>query len=539
MCRYIFVVGGVYSGTGKGITAASIAFLMKQRGHNVDCMKLDPYLNVNAGVLSPNEHGESYLCDDGSETDLDLGHYARLAGINPSKNNIWTSGLLHKELIEEQEEGKYLGQTIQVMPHMTQKIIEKINNLGADKDIVIVEIGGTVGDIESSGFYEAVRQFKQANPNDVLITLVAPIIYNNTVKEFKTKPLQNAISTLQSFGMFVDILFCRVDREVPEKILEKISSITNIPRTCIFDCPDVASIYQVPIEFYNRHIDDLVTDKFHLKRTGCRIHKYKELVENYSSLQDTIKIGVVGKYKNCDEAYLSMREALYHAGAANNVKVQIKWINAEDLEAYKDLRGIRHYLEDVNGIIVPGGFDIRGVEGKIKAIQYCREKKLPFLGICLGLQCAVIEFARNIVGLTDANSEEFDQNTSHKVVHFIEGQRELTKKSATMRLGAYDCELVKDTLTFSLYNSKMISERHRHRYEVNDEYVSLYEEKGFLVSGRNPESKLVEVMELKNHPFFIAAQYHMEFKSRFGNPAPLFNGFVAAAKNQDLSSKAE
>lgn len=531
MCKYIFVLGGVFSGTGKGIASASLAFLMKQRGHSINLIKLDPYLNTSASVLSPKEHGEVYLCDDGSECDLDLGHYARIANIEVNKDNIFTSGYFYKTLIQEEENGIYLGKTLQIFPHLTDKIQEKIVECGKDVDLLFVEIGGTSGDVEGSPYLEAIRQFKLKHPYDVLTILVSPIIWNNVVQEFKTKPLQNSVRTLQSCGIQPDILLCRTDREVPENILDKVAHSTNVSRECVFDAPDVKSIYNVPIEFYDRHLDDLIVDKFHFKRNGCRIHKFRDLVEKYQkeNLLE-VNIGIFGKYENCNEAYLSLKESLFHAAVANNVKVNIVWSNAEDLEKKKD---IAEYFKNIHGIIVPGGFDKRGVEGKIKAIKYARENKVPFLGICLGLQCAVIEFARNVCGIKNATSMEFEPDTPSPVVHFIEGQQDINKKSNTLRLGSYDCKLKKDSLAYSFYESKIISERHRHRLEVNEEYVSKLEEKGFIVSGRNPETNLVEIMELSRevHPYFIATQAHPEFKSRLLKPAPLFSGLVKETIN--------
>jgi CTP synthase len=532
MCKYIIVVGGVISGTGKGVSASSIGLLLKLRGHNATYVKFDPYLNTNAGVLAPREHGECFLCDDGTETDLDLGHAERIMGINVSKMNICTSGTLYKELIEEQEEGKYLGQTIQVMPHLTDKIQQRLIDLGKDKDVVIVEIGGTVGDSESFGFFEAMRQFKQKLNSDVLIVMVAPILWVNTIKEFKTKPLQNSVKELQRHGLQPDVIFCRTDRTVPEKLLAKVSMLTNVKRECIFEAPDVQSIYQVPLEFYDRHVDDLFVDLFRLGRSACRIHKYREVVEKFvSNNMPAIEIGVFAKYDNCDEAYISLKESLIHAGVANDVRVNIRWIKAEDMEKYKDLRGMQKYFEGLDGVIVPGGFDNRGVEGKIKAIQYVRERKIPFLGICLGLQCAVIEFARNACGLENANSLEFNKETPHPVIHFVEGQENLDKKSGNMRLGSYDCELSKDSLAFELYKHKMISERHRHRFEVNPSFSELFVKKGFKISGKNPDAGLIEIMELDRslHPYFIGTQGHPEFKSKLMSAAPLFKGLIAAA----------
>ena len=536
MGKYIIVVGGVYSGTGKGISAASIGLLLRMRGLNVELIKFDPYLNVNAGTMNPRQHGEVYLCDDGSETDLDLGHYERIAGITVSGKNILTSGTLHKELLQEDEEGRYLGETIQVIPHVTDKVINYLESLGGDDKIVIAEIGGTVGDIESAGFFEAIRQFKQTKPENVMIIMTAPIIWNNTVKEFKTKPLQNSVKTLQSQGIQPEILLCRTDREPPKAIFDKISRLTNVSREAIFEAPDVRSIYEVPIRFYDRHIDDLIADKFHLPRKGVRIHKYRKLVEKHMNAENypETTIAIVGKYENCDEAYISLKEALVHASIRCMTKLNIQWMNAEDLEG-KDMRSIRHLFKDVHGVIIPGGFDSRGVEGKIKAIRYCREKKIPFLGICLGLQCAVVEFSQNVMGWEDARSREFiskDAKEYRCVIEYVEGQEAIRKKSGTMRLGAYDCVL-EDGIIRNLYGRKKISERHRHRYEVNNEYIDDIEEKGFKVVGRNPESNLVEMMELDQslHPYFVATQAHPEFKSRIEQPAPLFVGLVQGAMN--------
>lgn len=531
MAKYIVVVGGVYSGTGKGISAASLGLLLKMRGANVTLIKCDPYLNVNAGTMNPRQHGEVFLCDDGSETDLDLGHYERLAGITVSKMNIFTSGTLYKEILQEEEQGKFLGDTVQIVPHVTDKIQARLDEIGKDVDIVIAEIGGTVGDFESGCFYEAISQFKHRRPDDVMIVMVAPIIYNNTVKEFKTKPLQNAIRSLRHDGLTPEMLLCRCDRDIPSHILDKVSKMCGVPRAAVFEAPDVRTIYQVPIEFYERHIDDLVADRFHLVRRGVRIHKYRELVEKYINGHDLphVEIAIVGKYENCDEAYISLKEALIHASVENNVKLSIRWVSVKDIEN----DGPRH-LDGVCGVIVPGGFDSRGVDGKIQAIRYCRENKVPFLGICLGLQCAVIEFARNVMGLKDATSQEFDGKCEIPVIHFVQGQTTNIKKSATMRLGAYDCELEKDSLVRDLYKKKVISERHRHRLEVNDDFISGYADKGFVVSGRNPQSQLIEMMELKRdiHPYFVGTQAHPEFKSKLSEPAPLFVGLIKAATEQ-------
>lgn len=529
MKKYIIVVGGVISGTGKGISAASIGLLLKMRGSSVQVAKFDPYLNINAGTMNPKQHGEVFLCNDGTEADLDLGHYERIAGIEVSSKNIFTSGRLYKEILDEEEQGKYLGQTVQIVPHITDKIQGRLEDLCDGSDIVIAEIGGTVGDLESGPYLESIRQFKQKYPDDVILVMVAPILWIPTIKEFKTKPLQNSVKSLQSFGLQPDIILCRVDRTIPEDILSKVSHLTNVPKDAVFEAPDVESIYQVPIEFYNRHLDDLIADKFHMKRNGVRIHKYRDLVEKYTQAEGLpeVEIGIVGKYENCDEAYISLKEALYHAGVANNTKVSIKWLSAEKLQESKN---ITDSLKSLSGIIVPGGFDCRGTEGKIKSINFARKNKVPFLGICLGLQCAVIEFARSI-GLKEANSMEFDSNTPCPVIHFVEGQEHIKKKCGTMRLGAYECLVEKESLARSLYKRRTVLERHRHRYEVNPAYEDQFANNGFLVSGRHPKDNLIEIMELRNdiHPFFLGTQAHPEFKSRLGEPNPLFSGLVAAA----------
>lgn len=522
MAKFIFIVGGVYSGCGKGISTASMALLMKARNFKVQIAKFESYCNITAGIIRPTDHGEVFVCDDGYECDLDVGSYERIANVDVSVKNVLTSGSLYKELITEQEDGKWLGATIQIVPHVTGKIQEYLDMLGEGQDIVFVEIGGTVGDIESGHYFETIRQFKQKKSDDVIIAMVAPILWVNTIKEFKTKPLQNAVKDLQRFGCQPDMLLCRSDRQVPEKILDKVSNFTNVPRQNIFDAPDVDTIYRVPLELYDRQVDDLIVDKFRLKRNACRIKKYKEIVDSINDRDHIINIGIVGKYENQEEAYLSVKEALFHASLAHKVKVDIKWFNSEDENVD---------FSQLHGVIIPGGFGPRAIDGKLKAIQYCREKRVPILGICLGLQCAVIEFARNVCNINNANSLEFDKKTPDPVIHYVAGQENLTKKSANMRLGAYDCELVEDSLAYSLYNKKLISERHRHRYEVNPKYEQILKDNGLVVSGCNPGSGLIEMMEIQQdiHPYAIFCQFHPEFKSKLVSPAPLFLGLVEAA----------
>jgi CTP synthase len=536
VCKYIIVTGGVVSGIGKGISAASIGLLMRMRGENVQVIKFDPYLNLSASLLSPYQHGEVFLCDDGSETDLDLGHYERITGIEVSNLNICTNGSLFSGIFSDEVEGKFMGQTVQIVPHVTDKIQDRLIELGKSADIVIAEIGGTVGDFESGHFYEAIRQFKmKLGENNFLLVHVAPVLWMDAIKELKTKPLQNSIRELQRFGLQPDMLLCRVDKgiEIPKKTLEKISHLTSVPLDAIFDAPQVQSVYQVPVCFYDRHIDDFIADRFKLKRNGVRIHKWRELVERYVGKEDMpeINLGIIGKYVKMEDAYMSLKEAIYHAGVANEVKVKIHWIEAEKLEEYTSLRGVHKHFEDIHAVIVPGGFDNRGIEGKIKGIQYVREKKIPFLGICLGLQCAVIEFARNVCGLPTANSQEFDKDNSEPVIHYVEGQEGLRKKGGTLRLGAYECSLVKNSIVHNIYKKKIVTERHRHRYEVNGKYTSIFGQNGFMVSGTNPEANLVEIMELdrKLHPLFSGVQFHPEFKSRLDAPHPLFESLIGQA----------
>lgn len=536
MCKFVIVVGGVYSGTGKGIVASSLGLLMKLRGKKIQIIKFDPYLNINAGIIRPSDHGEVYVCDDGSEVDLDLGSYFRIAGIETSNKNICTSGTLYKEILDEQEQGKHIGNTVQLQPHMTNKVKKRLNDLKEDNDLVVVEIGGTVGDSESYMFFEAIRQFKQELKDDVLITMVSPVLWVNTIKEFKTKPLQNSVIELQKHGLQPDIMFCRSEKEIPNDILQKVSMITGIKRDNIFDAPDVKTVYQVPVEFYNRHVDDSIVDLFRMKRGSCRIQKYRKLVDKCKSDDlPILNIAIIGKYSNCDESYISVKESLVHAAAFNEVRVNIKWVNSNDLN--------ENYLKSMmlHGLIVPGGFDSRGTEGKIEAIKFCRENKIPFLGICLGLQCAVIEFCRNVLNIKNATSEEFDKNSDNKVVHLMESQKKLKTKLSNMRLGAFDCVLEKQSLAYKLYKKVNISERHRHRFEINNEYESLMREKGFFVSGKSPDNELIEIMELDTelHPFFIATQAHPEFKSSLVDPSCLFSGLVKSSLDYKTRSEAK
>lgn len=537
MCKFIIVSGGVVSGVGKGISAASLGLLLKMRGESVQLVKFDPYLNRNASLLSPYQHGEVFLCDDGSETDLDLGHYERITGIEVSNENIWTSGRLYSEVFEEEEHGRYMGQTVQIMPHLTDKILEKLTNLGQNADIVVAEIGGTVGDMESDLFFEAVSQLRhKLGERNVLICHVAPILWINTIREHKTKPLQNSVRELKERGLHPDLLLCRVDRPVNPKILAKVAQMTGVNPEAVFEAPDVSSIYEVPITFFDRHIDDFVADRFCLKRNGVRIHNWKSLVERYTKSDlPVVNIGIVGKYATMEDAYLSLKEAITHAGIQEERRVNIHWIEAEKLEEYSTVRGVSKFFDGIDGIVIAGGFDNRGVLGKVRAIQYAREKKVPLLGICLGLQCAVIEFARNVCDMEKANSMEFQKEGEEivPVIHWVPGLEHIRKKNGTLRLGAFECQLTKGSLANATYKRRSISERHRHRYEVNGEFADIYAQKGFHVTGINPQTGLIEVMELDKalHPYFICCQYHPEFKSRLTTPHPLFVGLIEAAIN--------
>jgi CTP synthase len=539
MSKLIFCAGSVYSGCGKGCSAASMGMLLKARGHNVNLMKLDGYVNTSNSLINPTEHGETWVTNDGKECDLDIGHYERLCGIEATKESIFTSGLLYKEVIDEHEKGLYLGQTIQIK-HIVEKVKERILSSSKKFDVTIVELGGVIGDVEAYPFLEAVRQFQQQFREDVLVTVIAPVIWVSTIKEFKTKPLQNGIKELQKAGIQADILLCRANREIPNNILDKIADLTNISRHNIFPALDVQTIYQIPIEFYNNHLDDTIVDLLRLPRSSCRIGKYKDFVEKLvNNGLPEVNIGIVHKYDNVDESYLSIKESLVHAGIANDVNVNIKWIKAEELEQYKDGRGLHKFFEGLNGVIIPGGFGERGVEGKVKAVQYIREKKIPCLGICLGMQVQIIEFARNVCKMETANSTEFNSKTEYPVIDFVEGQKDLVEKSATLRLGSYDCELVKDSLASEVYGKKNIQERHRHRYEVNPNFIEQFESKGLKVCGRNPGTNLVEMIELDRniHPFFVGTQAHPEMKSRLQNPAPLFVGLISAAKKNVETNK--
>lgn len=530
MTKHIFVTGGVVSSLGKGITAASVAFLLKRRGYKIEIQKLDPYINVDPGTMSPFQHGEVYVTDDGAETDLDLGHYERFAGLTCSRNSNFTTGSIYSTVIKREREGGYLGKTVQVIPHVTDEIKKSISAFdNSDADIVITEIGGTAGDIESLPFLEAIRQYRQdiGSENGIFIHLTL-VPYIRAAGEMKTKPSQQSVGILRGIGIVPDMLVCRSEKAMSEEHFEKLALFCNVKRELVIEERDVAnSIYEVPLELAKQGLDKLILEQLNLPINELKIDDWKKIVATViTPPSGNIEIAVVGKYIGLQDAYKSIYEALTHGGIANGVKIDVRMIESEDIEQ----ESAEKYLSGVDGILVPGGFGDRGIEGKISAVQYARDNKIPFLGICLGMQCAVIEFARNVCNLTDANSSEFNQKTKHPVIHIMEEQKKITDKGGTMRLGACPCILEKKSNSFSAYDKEKISERHRHRYEFNYEYKEQLENKGMTVTGISPDGKLVEIVELKDHPWFVACQFHPEFKSTPLKAHPLFKGFIKAAK---------
>lgn len=529
MAKYIFVTGGVVSGLGKGITAASLGKLLRLRGYKVSVQKIDPYLNVDPGTMSPYEHGEVFVTDDGAETDLDIGHYERFLDINCTRKSGITTGQIYANIITKERRGDYLGQTVQIVPHVTNEIKNYMREVGEGNDIVIIEIGGTVGDIEQSVYIEAIRQFRRelgiGNSVSLHVTLIPYIASSG---EIKTKPTQNSVKDLQQLGVFADVLVCRTTAgiELGKEHRDKIAMFCGLDKQeDVIHNRDCKTIYEVPLMFAKQKFDEIVLKKLNLKLNKCDLTDWQKIVDKLcdESLPE-IPVAIVGKYVEVADAYISVTEALKHAGIANNVRVKVKLVQAEDIEK----NGAAKMLGDVKAIIVPGGFGNRGVEGKIATIQYARENKIPFLGICLGMQAAVIEFARHVCGLQNANSTEFVTKAKYPVIDIIEDQKDIKTKGGTMRLGLYDCHLKKGTLAEKLYGKDMIKERHRHRFEVNNQYREQLEKAGLVVSGVNPQANLVEIVELPNHPFFIACQCHPELLSRPNRPHPLFCGLIAA-----------
>jgi CTP synthase len=529
MAKYIFITGGVISSLGKGIASASIGKILEGRGLKVTIMKCDPYLNVDPGTMNPFQHGEVYVTDDGAETDLDLGHYERFITAKLTKFNNITTGQVYNTVINRERKGDYLGKTIQVIPHITDEIKNRIKKVAqvSVADIIIVEVGGTVGDIESLPYLEAARQFRlDMGQDNVLYIHLTLVPYIRAADELKTKPSQHSVGTLREIGIQPDILICRTEKPLNDSIKEKISLFCNVKKEAVIEAKDAQTIYQIPLDFKNQILDEIILGHFHLICKFSQLEDWeKNVVNKVLSPRERVTIALVGKYITLQDAYKSIYESLVHAGIANDTKVEIRKIDSEDLQKH----GAQKLLEGVCGILVPGGFGYRGIEGKISAIKFARENNIPFLGLCLGMQCAVIEFARHVCGLKDANSTEFKAKNKNPVICLLEEQEKVTNLGGTMRLGAYPCRLKKDTLASRLYRKSQIEERHRHRFEFNNKYRAALEKKGMVFSGIFPKGNLVEIIELKNHPFFIAVQFHPEFRSKPDQPHPLFKGFIRAA----------
>ncbi|HXG58188.1 MAG TPA: CTP synthase [Thermoanaerobaculia bacterium] len=525
--KYIFITGGVVSGLGKGIAAASIGALLEARGFKVTLQKFDPYINVDPGTMSPFQHGEVFVTDDGAETDLDLGHYERFTSMRATRRNNFTTGRIYLKVIEKERRGDYLGKTVQVIPHITDEIKQCIREVSDNVDVVIVEIGGTVGDIESLPFLEAIRQFRQevgrGNAINVHLTLVP---YIRASEELKTKPTQHSVQKLREIGIQPDILLCRSEHVIPDDMKKKIALFCNVEEEAVVPALDVDFIYQVPLAFAREGLDEILLDKLHLPHEEFGdLGKWEEIVRKLRHPEDEVRIGFVGKYVEFGDSYKSLNEALVHGGIANNVRVRIVYIDSESLEE----EGYHGELTEVDGILVGPGFGSRGVEGKLRAIRFAREKKIPYFGICLGMQCATIEFARNVVGMVGANSTEFDDEAPYKVIYKLRDLIGVDALGGTMRLGRYPCELKEGSIARQAYGTDLVNERHRHRYEVNPEYVPLLEEKGLRVTGASPDGKFVEIVELADHPWFLGCQFHPEYQSRPTSPHPLFRSFIAAA----------
>ena len=524
--KFIFVTGGVVSSLGKGLTSASMGALLQSRGLEITIQKLDPYINVDPGTMNPIQHGEVFVTDDGAETDLDLGHYERFLNRSMSRVNNTTTGQIYFEVIRKERRGDYLGGTVQVIPHITDEIKRRIRNAVGEADLLIVEVGGTVGDIEGLPFLEAIRQLiMEMGKENALSVHLTLLPYIRAAGELKTKPTQHSVQKLREIGIQPDVLICRSEHPVEQSIKEKIALFTNVSADAVFVARDAETIYEVPILLHEQGLDRKITELLNIWAAEPRLGTWRRIVEAVKSPKETVRIAVVGKYVHLVESYKSLNEALVHGGIANSTKVEIEYVDSEEVEA----KGPDALLRGVHGILVPGGFGRRGTEGKIAAVQFARERGVPFLGICLGMQMAVVEFARHVAGLEGANSTEFDPDTPHPVIDLMPEQRGVEDKGATMRLGAWECVLKDGTRSAKLYGKNRISERHRHRYEVNNDYREQLESAGLVLAGLSPDGKLVEVVELADHPFFVASQFHPEFKSRPVAPHPLFVGFVGAA----------
>lgn len=536
-CKYIFVTGGVASSLGKGIISASLAKLLQARGYSVTIQKFDPYINIDPGTLNPYEHGECFVTDDGAETDLDLGHYERFLNVSTSQANNVTTGRVYQSVIDKERKGEYLGKTVQVIPHITDEIKRRILLLGQTGryDVVITEIGGTTGDIESLPYIETVRQLRwELGSTNSLVIHLTLVPYIAAAGELKTKPTQNSVKTLLSSGVQPDVVVCRTEYDLGESIKKKVALFCNLQTNQVIQSIDASSIYEVPLLMKKEKLDDVVLDKLDMNTDLVPdLSGWEDFLQKLNNPNHQVRIGLVGKYVELKDAYKSIAEAFVHAGAHLECNVEISWIHSESLNA----ENVDEKLHSLNGILVAPGFGTRGIEGKIETVKYAREHTIPFLGICLGMQVAVIEFARNVLGLNDAHSTEFNVQSNAPVIDLMEEQKSIEDMGGTMRLGAYTCHLQKGTKAFDVYGRPEISERHRHRYEFNNNYLTQYEKAGMIASGKNPDKNLVEIVELKEHPWFVGAQFHPEYKSTVANPHPLFVGFVKAAMERVSSLK--
>ena len=533
MTKYIFVTGGVVSGLGKGITSASLGNLLKARGLTVINQKLDPYINVDPDTMNPFQHGEVFVTEDGATTDLDLGHYERFTGGNLKKDSNVTTGSIYRKVIESERKGDYLGATVQVIPHITDEIKRRIKGISTDVDVQITEIGGTVGDIEILPFLEAARQIrKEFGQDNVMFVHVTLVPYIGPSTELKTKPTQHSVSELRSYGISPDIIVLRSDRELNDEIKSKVSLFCDVSYDDVINAPDLDDIYEVPLRMFDEGLDKAVDKRLNLSSNEPNLSDWKEMLSLKTDIQKTVEIGILGKYFGLPDSYLSVVESLNHACLHNKVKLNLNWLDADNFDIEE--------LNRLDGVIIPGGFGYRGIEGKISAIEHLRVNKIPFLGICLGLQCAVIEYARNVCNILDANSSEFSKNTKNYVIDLLPNQDlEKDDKGASMRLGTYPCKITKNTLSEEIYKEEVIYERHRHRYEVNNKFKEQLEKGGLVISGMSPDNNLIEMIEVKDHPYFVASQFHPEFKSRPWEPAPMFNYFIKAASNIIKNKKKE
>ncbi len=534
--KYIFVTGGVVSSVGKGITTASIGRLLVNRGFKVTPLKIDPYINKDAGTMNPYQHGEVFVTDDGAETDLDLGHYERFIGSNLTRESNFTTGSVYGAVIAKERRGEYLGNTVQLIPHITDEIKGRIYKLAEDSGahVMVIEIGGTIGDFETPPFTEAIRQIRlDVGKENTLYVHVSLIAYVGPWGETKTKPTQHSVKALMELGIQPDILICRSKMALTEEHKRKLSLFCSVPLEAVIEARDNKNIYDIPLVFEKQGLADLIIDRLGLPDSSPDMSEWEKMVAKLKKPSDEVNIAIVGKYTQNGDAYISITEALKHGGVANDVEPKVKWIESDNLKIESN---VEQYLSDVNGILVPGGFGYRGIEGKINAIKFAREKKIPYLGLCLGMQCAVIEFARNVLKFGDANSLEFDPDTSHPVITLMEEQKCVEELGGTMRLGSYPCKLDVNSISYKEYGTDLINERHRHRYEFNNEYRELFMANGVRLAGLSPDECLVEIIELNDHPWFVATQFHPEFKSKPLQPHPLFKGFVSAALRHKKAS---